>query len=655
MTEDQTPEADDRSRALIRRFQSSIELAIEDNKSRRKRNAELAKYVRGVQGLQDETRPDPEEVRANLILGIIQTLVPMYYAKDPEIDASPEEQIQDQSYAALGVFCQTLEIVLNRLFIRDGRLKKRMTRAIPSAMTNGVAWIKVSYQRDYWQDPIIQNRIADAQDNLARIRKLTESAESQDGGENTEADEAELEQQIAALQEQVEVLLEEGLVLDFVADQDILILDDGLTTFSEYPQSRAIAHQLFMTTGDFEERFGKKPTGKKYGDRREAAAGNEQSQTRQRGERQQFVRVFEIWDRRSQTIYTMEDGAKAWARDPYRPQRLGRRWYPFFGLYWNEVDGQFYPIPDVEQWTGLQDEYNAMRTQLAQARKENRPGFAYRKGGALTDEDVENLANRRGRQFVGVTTTGSNAPLQGEIVPFPQYTIDGNAYDSTPILRDLEQTSGASDASRASINKAKTATEAEIQAMGMQSRTAYRQDVIEDVIGEMAEYAAQILLQELTPEQVERIAGAGSVWPAMPRDEIFDLVSVRIRGGSTGKPNRHQEREQWVQLAPQIISFMQQVQQFRQMGLNDQAEGVIELLRETLKRFDERLDIEKYFPPLPPPQVDPMAGMGQPGMALEMVPSDMSGMPIEPEMAGGLPVDAFNPAGMPPASIPQGV
>ena len=136
------PKDDPRERALINRFQNAIESTIEDNDSRRNRNKELAKYVRGVQGLEDETKRDLEEVRANLILGIMQTLVPLYYAKDPEIDVSPEEQVQDVSYGALDTFCRTLQIVLNRLFIRNGELKRRITRTILSAMTNGVAWLK---------------------------------------------------------------------------------------------------------------------------------------------------------------------------------------------------------------------------------------------------------------------------------------------------------------------------------------------------------------------------------------------------------------------------------------------------------------------------------------------------------------------------------
>lgn len=625
MTEQESPDLDPRTLAQIRDLQNRIDNAIEDNRERRKNVERLRRYVRGVQHTTNGTI-DPEEVRANLVLGIIQTLLPLYYARDPEIEVSPEEQVEDASYGALDGFCKTMQIVLGRLFVRGAGLKRRITRTVVSAMTGGVAWLKVSYQRDYQRDPVIINRIADAQDNLARIQSLARQVEDDPAGHEAQAEE--LRQQIEALQQQVEVLVEEGLVVDFVNDDDIFILDDALTTFSEYPLAAAIAHRVWMTCEDYEDRYGKKPTGTKYADKRESQEG----QSKRRGAKQ-FVQVYEVWNRRAQTIYTMCLGAKEWARDPYRPERAGRRWYPFFGLYWNEVDGQLYPLSDVEQWTGLQDEYNSMRTQLAQARRENRPGWAYRKGGAITDQDLQALANRGGRQFVGITTNGSASPLNADLMPIPGVPIDAISYDATPILRDLEQTSGASDASRATIQKAKTATEAEIQNQGMQSRTAYRQGTLEDFIGDMAAHAAQVLLLELEPAQAQRIAGAGSVWPVVSRADAYELISIRIRAGSTGKPNQHQEREAWVQLAPQLLQFIQQIAQFRQMGMNDQADGLMALLRETLRRFDERLDLEQFFPRTQPMMMPaPGASMPQPGLpaAGPPLPNPGASAPMQP-------------------------
>ena len=126
---------------------------------------------------------------------------------------------------------------------------------------------------------------------------------------------------------------------------------------------------------------------------------------------------------------------------------------------------------------------------------------------------------------------------------------------------------------------------------------ADRQDVAEDWISEMAQYAAEICLMRMTKPQVQRIAGPAAVWPEMSKDQIFDLVQIDIRAGSTGKPNRNREREQWMQMLPQIQQAVTQIMQLRQAGQNDMADTVIKLMEETLRRFDERIDIEAFIPP----------------------------------------------------------
>jgi hypothetical protein len=50
-------------------------------------------------------------------------------------------------------------------------------------------------------------------------------------------------------------------------------------------------------------------------------------------------------------------------------------------------------------------------------------------------------------------------------------------------------------------------------------------------------------------------------------------------------------------MLPQIQQAVQQIMQLRQAGQNDMAETVIKLLEETLRRFDERIDIEQFIPP----------------------------------------------------------
>jgi hypothetical protein len=81
-------------------------------------------------------------------------------------------------------------------------------------------------------------------------------------------------------------------------------------------------------------------------------------------------------------------------------------------------------------------------------------------------------------------------------------------------------------------------------------------------------------------------------------EEIFHKIRVHVRAGSTGRPNAMKEREQWTPLMPVLNDTMQQVAELRMQGQVDLADAKIELLRETLRRFDERLDIDTIIPPL---------------------------------------------------------
>src|SRR5690606_18374273 len=101
------------------------------------------------------------------------------------------------------------------------------------------------------KDPIIQARINDAQDNLKRINYLIEcienGAEPGKSKEEYEAERQELELQLQALEQQLEVVAAEGLVIDRVLTEDILILDPTIKDFDYYVEARAIAHGLWFT------------------------------------------------------------------------------------------------------------------------------------------------------------------------------------------------------------------------------------------------------------------------------------------------------------------------------------------------------------------------------------------------------------------------
>ena len=172
-------------------------------------------------------------------------------------------------------------------------------------------------------------------------------------------------------------------------------------------------------------------------------------------------------------------------------------------------------------------------------------------------------------------------------------------YDTTPIRTDMEWISGLGDAQRGGIMRAKTATEANIQQEGMASRMQEKIDATEDWLKDIAWYSAEVLLQEIEPQRAIAIAGPQAFWPILNKQQLYDSVFIKIAAGSTGMPDNNAERMRWIELMPIIMQNIQMVQMMRQAGVPDQFNPYVQLLEETFKRFDERIDISKFLPPMP--------------------------------------------------------
>lgn len=580
--------------ASVKVWTDRIGSAKKDLAERKKKFELYRKYVRG------EAHDDgaPGLVRANLVFVAQATIVPRTYAKNPEIAVTPTKAVGPEAYKLVKQFAATLEIVLKRMFVQDTRLKWRVRSNIASIMTTGEGWLKMLYQRDWQSDPVIQARIQDAQDNLAELEQKIRNARNVDRIASAESDRYELQKMIEGLQQNAEVVAAEGLVIDRIRTEDMLVLDKTLFEFDRYVDAEALAHGIWMSRAKYEAMFGwsddDKPTlyttpEQDYANHASAGGGSDKPD-------EQFVRVWEVWHRAEGMVRTLCEGRKAYCREPYVVEHLPERWYPFFRMGWNFTDGSFDALPDVALQKELQDEYNRTRTAFAEDRENNKPVQLVRGGGALTQDDLDNIRKRKRGQLIVIEGQGGR-PLSDDIVDYSGNKLDPMLYDVSQIRADLELVTGRGDADSGTVQEAKTATEAEILSQGLASRSEFRQDTIEDGIAEMAHAASEMLLQELTPEQVEQIAGPGYVWPQLSTAEVFNLVNIEIRAGSSGKPNRQQELERWEKLLPLMQAAIQQVFELRMNGQFELAEANIKLVAETLKRFDERIDIEEYFGP----------------------------------------------------------
>ena len=158
---------------LLEKWQSRVKEARKRHDERREEWDKNREYTRGTQ--HDDGKKGL--VRTNLIYANQATIVPNVYAKNPEIAVTPSASVSPSRYRVIKNFASTLEIVIQRMLVEEARLKQRMRSSLYSIQDTGVAWLKMFYQRDYQEDPVIKSRINDAQDNLARLERLIRDAE----------------------------------------------------------------------------------------------------------------------------------------------------------------------------------------------------------------------------------------------------------------------------------------------------------------------------------------------------------------------------------------------------------------------------------------------------------------------------------------------
>ncbi len=542
-------------------------------------------------------------VRTNLVFATMATLLPHIYARNPEIAVTPVESVGDGEYDKIKAFCETAQALLNRCFVEEGKLKKRMKANIRAAMTTSVGWLKMGWQEQYSGDPLLVRRINDIQDNLARIEATNSQLKASTDLEEQQRLRQELINQRDGVLQSEELKVFKGFVIDRCRTEDVRILDEDVVEFEDYENAGELAMGVYMSDSEYRARYGRKPwKGSKHFPPARISGlehdmgpdGNREAQRGGTG-KEAYRRVWEIWSMRDGRVYTICEGAHAYAREPYVPSAMPKRWHALYALGFNIVEGRWRPISDVELLLHLQEEYNHTRYLYAEARKEAIPVRVYRKGGELEEDEIDALAHRKARGWYGVSGNPAT-PVNNDIMQLDGITIDPAAYDVTLIRNDMDMMVGLSDASRASLIQAKTATEAQIMAQSLANRVAERQDAIEDMVSEMAEAALQIMLQKFTLIEVREIVGEGAEWPERADPEIWHQIRVKVRAGSSGKPNQAKEREDWAAIMPALKEGMGQVAELRVAGQPDMANAQIELLKETLRRFDERLDIDRFIP-----------------------------------------------------------
>jgi len=561
---------------------------------------------------------------ANLIGTFIDILTSFLYARNPDVSAKAAENVGGVDEDAVD-FAETAGIVVSRLW-KKGRLKKAARKLVRSSLSVGPGWLKVIMTHEFKNDPVIQGKLNDLEDNVQRLEFIQTQLQDESGDEDLDDDETtlkleELQRLKVSLNEKLEIIHRSGLAIDFVQADDVQVSLD-IADLSDHLDADWNGNEIYVRKDDVRRRF-KRLTKKdiesvvtynqvrpkkrtsddsgfdtSYHDTETNKHGRYLKATNQGGDGADavdFVRVIEVWDKRDNHIKTFVEGVKRWAIPPYQPTYGTSRFYPYFNLSLFEVDGERHPQSLSMRLKKLQDEYSSKRSNSRLAAERSIPGTVFDATGVKPD-DVKKIESSVSMEMVGIN------PIKGDDIrklfaakPIP--TVDPLVFDTRPVITDMERVAGVQEALSQSITVQKTATEAKIQDAGFNSRTGSDRDTLEDMLQDLAEYTLELAIQGMTHEMVVRIAGKAAFWPEdMEFEDIVTLAEIEIKAGTTGKPDDESLRNSWSVLLPLVQAVMVQIQQAQVTGNIPMAVALRNLLQETFRRLDERIDVEQFIP-----------------------------------------------------------
>jgi hypothetical protein len=610
------------------------------------------------------------KTKSNVIGSFIDTWTGLLYAKEPEVDVSASPQVGEPDLTIPRLFGDTMQIVISKLWTK-ANLKCAAKPWVRAGLTSSVAWLKVTWQQRNGADPVTDQAISDLKDNLASVeRLLVEYADDSGYCESAELQQEQLRLAIKGLEDKSEAEVRKGLVIDLVDMADITVSDEA-PSISRYLDSPWISHRSYLRLHQVKALFPELTSEElknldSYSQKKprandgesgaltefnatDADAYQSQTQTHTIGQAQ-FCCAEEIWDRDTNQVITLIRGLKGYARQPYAPNAPTTRFFPFFGLIFTDTDGQRWPQSLNQRSQSLQDAYSRAISAFEEHRSRIKPKTVFQ-AGMMDDTEATKLAKGATQEMVPIKTTNPKQDMRQLLIPVAYAPIDMAVYDTRWIMQNFELVWGLQDAMTGSIDAAKTATEAEIQQGGTNSRSADKRDQLEEVLSELAQYTGQVAIQMISPEEVVVMAGPQALWPAGIDPEQLDRLGVvSIRAGSSGKPNSRQQREVWGAVMPMISELIDKIAMLRNSNPLDVAEKYEQLVVETAARSGEQLDPTRFIPDVGEPVmlIDPTTL--QPVMAFpsQIPPPAGAGMPGMPGTATAPP----NGAGPPPSTGP---
>lgn len=430
------------------------------------------------------------------------------------------------------------------------QFKAQMKALVRRVKTNGVAYVKLLFQRELQRHPEVGAKIDDATSQLAVLEQDQRELQEGDIDENS-AQAEELRLLVQKLQTDEYVVAREGPIWDFPRS-DAILVDPKVVHLKTFTGADWSAHEIEMTPEEVEQIYGievkghyteYRPTGEKMKDD---------------GEKVKCIaRVYEIEHKKNCETLAICEGYPDFLREPGAPDVKIERFWTIFPLIFNEIEHKDRKIPPSDVWMlrHPQSEINRSRESLREHRIASRPKYGSRKG-SLDRVDKEALQYGAAHSIVELKAMVANDDINKVLQPIRPAPIDPNIYSIQEHWQDIQRVGGNQEANFGGTSRG-SATEASISEQSRSTTATDNVDDLDDLLTEMAKAFAQLCLMELSKETVVEIVGPGAVWPDSPlsREEARKDLWLEIRGGSSGRPNAAAELQKLERAMPFLLQL----------------------------------------------------------------------------------------------------
>lgn len=461
---------------------------------------------------------------------------------------------------------QTMEICFSYFSSEQKpRLKPAMKSLVRRAKTCGVAYLMLGFQREMaGLSPDDTARLEDARNQFGELQRRMQDFIDEEIGDNEKDQIYELETLIRNLVSNRDKIIREGPVFMFPRSTEIIV-DPRCRNLVGFIGAGWVAREFHKTPEEIQKIYNvdvskgftpyKGDEKKGLEEYHRSVDSDEEFDDKSTKDEKGLVCMWEVYNKDLNETFTIADGYCGFLKPCQEPDYWMEGFWPIFAITFNECESedQLYPLSDVHLLRHVQAEYNRSREYRRLHREANKPKYIAIRG-RLSEADKKLLESHPPHALLELEGLANGENVGNLIQRFETVPIDPALYETNSEMEDILRIVGAQEANIGGLSGA-TATESSIAEGGRMTNLASNVDDLDEFLTEVVSATGQLMLMELSSETVTEIAGVGSVWPQLNKEQIAKEVYLKVRAGSSGRPNKAAELANMERGMPYILQL----------------------------------------------------------------------------------------------------